>query len=47
MLTHCNIHMYADDVQLYCPSTLASVNTCIRNIKRDLDMVSKYAAKHN
>ena len=45
ILSHCNIHMYADDVQLYYHSSIENISNCICNINSDLNMVSIWAAK--
>ena len=35
----CNMHMYADDVQLYTSCRLTEIHKCIRNINEDLKLV--------
>lgn len=39
----CNIHMYADDVQLYTSCAIGDVNYCIQNINMDLKSVFDWA----
>lgn len=42
-LLYCNIHMYADDVQLYISSTLNNINDCIMKLNTDLDHIYNWA----
>jgi len=39
ILTKCDIHMYADDVQLYVSCPVSQINECIRVWNSELDMV--------
>lgn len=39
----CNIHMYADDVQLYTSAEAKEIRLCMSNINRDLDLVYQWA----
>jgi len=47
VVKYCNIHMYADDVQLYVHSTPANINEAIRLLSLDIDNVINYFQNHN
>lgn len=42
-LSHCKLHMYADDVQLYLSSPVLAINECVAKINSDLDNVHRWA----
>jgi len=46
ILTKCDMHMYADDVQLYVSCPVGQNNECARVCNSELDMVCKWA-EHN
>lgn len=42
-LHFCNVHMYADDVQLYTSTRIRDVKSCMDNINSDLSSLVKWA----
>ena len=47
VLKNCNIHMYADDVQLYTSCKKNNVSACADGINRELTLVYDWATKNN
>ena len=47
VLKKCNIHMYADDVQLYTSCKKNNVSACVDGINRELTLVYDWATKNN
>ena len=47
VLEKCNIHMYADDVQLYTSCKKKNVSSCVDGITRELTLVYDWATKNN
>ena len=45
-ITNCNYHMYADDTQLYCPSSVDDLTETISLINSDLENVAGYSYKN-
>jgi len=43
ILTKCDMHMYADDVQLYVSCPASHFNECVRVCNSELDMDCKWA----
>jgi len=39
ILTKCDVHMYADDVQLYVSCPVSQINECVRVCNSELDKV--------
>lgn len=43
-LEFCDVHMYADDVQLYLGCNMKEIDECVRNINTDLSNIFDWAA---
>ncbi|XP_075157817.1 uncharacterized protein LOC142231083 [Haematobia irritans] len=43
VLHHCNIHLYADDVQVYTSANLDDLPCCISKLNDDLDRINSWA----
>lgn len=46
ILRHCNIQIYADDVQLYTSSRIGNLQQCVDNINADLDNINSWACSN-
>lgn len=42
-LQYCNVHMYADDVQLYISSDLIQIDNCVGRLNSDLEHIHEWA----
>jgi len=42
-LNNCDIHLFADDVQIYTSCTISSINACVNRINNELNVVNNYA----
>jgi len=46
ILSKCDMHMYADDVQLYVSCPVSQINECVRVCNSELDMVCKWPERN-
>jgi len=46
ILTKCDMHMYADDVELHVSCPVSQINECVRVCNSELDMVCKWAERN-
>lgn len=47
ILEHCNIHMYADDIQLYYSFSKCDIDSAMSHINHDLNNLSDMSKAHN